>query len=157
MKKYVKDSQVEMTELVLPNDTNTIGNLLGGRLMHWMDIAAGMAAQIHTNKVCVTAFVDEISFHEPIHLGEIVRLKASVNRTFKTSLEIGVLVLKQDQFKGETKIANKAYFTFVALDDNRKPVQINEIIPRSDEEKRRYKEALIRRKRRLDRKKKGSA
>lgn len=156
-KKHVKDSQIEMTELVLPNDTNTIGNLLGGRLMHWMDIAAGMAAQIHTNKVCVTAFVDELSFHEPIHLGEIVRLKASVNRAFKTSLEVGVLVIKENQLIGESKIANKAYFTFVALDENKKPVKVNEIIPRSQEEKRRYKEAFIRRKRRLERKNKGSA
>ncbi len=147
--KYVKDSQIEMTELVLPNDTNQLGNLLGGRLMHWMDIAAAVAAQRHTNRICVTAAVDQLSFHHPIKLGEIVRLKASVNRTFNTSLEVGVKVIAENQLTGEAKIANKAYFTFVALDENHNRVKVCPIIPQTKDEKRRYKEALIRRKRRL--------
>lgn len=148
--KYVKDSQIEMTELVLPNDTNQLGNLLGGRLMHWMDIAAAITAQRHTNCVCVTAAVDQMSFHYPIRLGEIVRLKASVNRAFNTSLEVGVKVIAENQLTGESKVANKAYFTFVALDENRNKVKVCPIIPQTKEEKRRYKEALIRRRRRLE-------
>ncbi|RCK77299.1 MAG: Acyl-CoA hydrolase [Ignavibacteriae bacterium] len=148
--KYVKDSQIEMTELVLPNDTNQLGNLLGGRLMHWMDIAAAVAAQRHTNRICVTAAVDQLSFHHPIKLGEIVRLKASVNRAFNTSLEVGVKVIAENQLTGEAKIANRAYFTFVALDENHNKVEVCPIIPQTKEEKRRYKEALIRRKRRLE-------
>lgn len=147
--KYVKESQVEMTELVLPNDTNQLGNLLGGRLMHWMDIAAAICAQKHTKRVCVTAFVDELYFHYPIKLGEIITLKASVNRTFNTSLEIGVLVISDNRLTGKSKIANKAYFTFVALDENKIPVKVPLIIPQTKEEKRRFKEALTRREHRL--------
>src|SRR6185295_2636205 len=90
--KYVKDSQITMIELVLPNDTNILNNLLGGRLMHWMDIAAAMAASKHCNAVAVTAAVDDIVFHQPIRLGNIVTVKASVNRAFNTSMEVGVHV-----------------------------------------------------------------
>src|SRR5438093_12886748 len=91
-KRFVKNSQVEMTQLVLPNDTNQLGNLLGGRLMEWMDIAAAVAAQRHSNRVCVTAGVDDLVFHQPIRLGEVVTLRASVNRAFGSSMEVGVLV-----------------------------------------------------------------
>lgn len=150
--KFVKDSVIEMTELVLPNDTNQLGNLLGGRLMHWMDIAAAISAQRHSNRVCVTAFVDELYFHHPIHLGEIVRLKATVNRTFNTSLEVGVKVIAEDQLLGKSRIANEAFFTFVAVDENKKPVMVCQIIPQTKEEKRRYSEALLRRKHRIKRK-----
>src|SRR5664279_5726421 len=90
--KYVKDSQITMIELVLPNDTNMLNNLLGGRLMHWMDIAAAMAASKHSNRVAVTASVDDLAFHHPVKLGNIVTLKASVNRAFNTSMEVGVRV-----------------------------------------------------------------
>ncbi len=147
--KTVKESQIEMTELVLPNDTNQLGNLLGGRLMHWMDIAAAIAAQRHTNRVCVTAAVDQMEFHHPIRLGEIVNLKASVNRAFNTSLEVGVKVFAENQLTGESKVANSAYFTFVALDENKNRVKVCGIKPISKVEKRRYKEAAIRRKQRL--------
>src|SRR5438045_6252119 len=99
--KTVAASQVEMTELVLPNDTNQLGNLLGGRLMEWMDIAAAIAAQRHSNRVCVTAGVDDLVFHQPIRLGEVVMLRASVNRAFGTSMEVGVNVIADKQLTGE--------------------------------------------------------
>jgi acyl-CoA hydrolase len=148
--KLVRESQVEMTELVLPNDTNQLGNLLGGRLMHWMDIAAAIAAQRHSNRVCVTASVDELSFHQPIRLGEVVILRASVNRAFGTSMEIGVNVQTENQLTGERKVANTAYLTFVALDRNGKPTRVRSVRPESVEEQRRYEEALQRRQRRLE-------
>jgi len=115
--KTVKDSQVEMTELVLPNDTNRLGNLLGGRLMHLMDIAGAIAAARHTNRVCVTASVDEMNFLHPIKQGDIVILQASVNRVFRTSMEVGIRVVLEDPLSGVRKHANTAYFTYVALDD----------------------------------------
>src|SRR5512139_947632 len=99
--KYVKDSQVTMIELVLPNDTNMLNNLLGGRLMHWMDIACAMAAAKHCNTIAVTASVDNLAFHSPIRLGNIVTLKASVNRAFNTSMEVGVKVTAEDFETGE--------------------------------------------------------
>ena len=115
--KPVKASQVEMTELVIPNDTNRLGNLLGGRLMHWIDIAAAIAASRHTNRVCVTASVDELHFHHPVKQGEVVILQASVNRVFRTSLEVGVRVTKENPLTGERKHTNTAYLTFVAIDE----------------------------------------
>lgn len=149
--KTVRESQVEMTELVLPNDTNQLGNLLGGRLMHWMDIAAAIAAQRHSNCVCVTASVDELNFHQPIKLGEVVILRASVNRAFRTSMEIGVQVLTENQLTGERKTANTAYLTFVALDRGGKPTTIPPVLPETEDEQRRYEEALHRRELRLKR------
>lgn len=149
--RLVKDSQVYTTELVLPNDTNQLGNLLGGRLMHWIDIAAAISAAKHSTRVCVTASVDELNFHDPIKLGEIVTLQASVNRAFTTSMEIGVLVTAQNMRGGPLRRANNAYLTFVALDDNGKPVLVPPILPGTDEEERRYDDALQRRQVRLAR------
>lgn len=145
----VKDSQVEMTQLVLPNDTNQLGNLLGGTLMHWMDIAAAIAAQRHSNRVCVTASVDELNFHQPIRIGEVVTLRASVNRAFGSSMEIGVSVQAENQLTGERRTANTAYLTFVALDERGVPVKVLPVIPQTPDEKRRFKDALERRERRL--------
>jgi len=149
--RFVKDSQVEMTQLVLPNDTNQLGNLLGGRLMEWMDIAAAICAQRHCNRICVTAAVDELVFHQPIRIGEVVTLRASVNRAFATSMEVGVNVTAENQLTGRRKTANTAYLTFVAVDDRRQPVKVPLIVPRTPEEKRRYTEALKRRNERLKR------
>ena len=149
--RYVKDSQVEMTQLVLPNDANQLGNLLGGRLMQWMDIAAAVSAQRHSNRVCVTAAVDDLVFHQPIRLGEVVTLCASVNSAFNTSMEVGVNVTAENQLTGERKTANTAYLTFVAVDDQNKPVKIPPIVPQTSVEKRRFKEALSRRNQRLKR------
>ncbi|MBI4546515.1 MAG: acyl-CoA thioesterase [Ignavibacteriae bacterium] len=152
-KRFVVDSQVEMTQLVLPNDTNQLGNLLGGRLMEWMDIAAAVSAQRHSNRICVTAGVDNLVFHQPIRLGEVVTLRASVNRAFKTSMEVGVQVVAENQLTGYRKTANTAYFTFVAVDENNNPANVFPIVPQSKEEKRRYREALQRRLMRLRRRK----
>ncbi len=138
-----------MTELVLPQHTNQLGNLLGGQLMHWIDICAALAASKHSARVCVTASVDNIDFKEPIKLGDVVTLCSSVNRAFNTSVEVGVKV-KAENFRTQKSIhTNSAYLTFVGVDENGKPVKTNEIIPETDEEKRRFEEALERRQRRL--------
>ena len=148
--KFTKDSQVTMIELVLPNDTNVMNNLLGGRLMHWMDIATAMAAAKHCNRIAVTAAVDKLTFHTPIKLGEIVTLKASVNRVFRTSMEVGVRVEAEDIETGGIRHANSAYFTFVGVDKiTGKKVEVPPIKPATPEEIRRFEEALERRNQRL--------
>lgn len=151
--KTMKESQVTMIELVLPNDTNILKNLLGGRLMHWMDIAAAMAASRHCHHVAVTAVVDDLTFHEPIRLGNIVSLCANVNRAFNTSMEVGVKVEVEDFKTGEKKHSNSAYFTFVSVDsETYKKVPVPPILPESDEEKKWYNDALLRREQRLNQK-----
>jgi len=147
--KSVSESQVEMVELVLPNDTNQLGNLLGGRLMHWIDIIGAMAATRHSNHVCVTAAVDELRFLNPIKLGELVILKSSVNRVFNTSMEVGVKVFSENSLTGVKKHSNSAYLTFVSIDQDSKPVKAVPVHPESQEEKRRYEQALFRREQRL--------
>jgi acyl-CoA hydrolase len=147
--KHVRESNVEMVELVLPNDTNQLGNLLGGRLMHWIDIAAAVAATRHSNHVCVTAAVDELSFLHPIKLGELVILKASVNRVFSTSMEVGVKVYSENPLTGERKHSNSAYLTFVSIDQSGSPVKAVPVMPETQEEKRRYEQGLVRREQRL--------
>lgn len=151
--KPVRDSQVFSTELVLPNDTNQLGNLLGGRLMHWIDIAAAISAQRHSGRVCVTASVDELNFHHPIRLGEVVTLQASVNRAFNSSMEVGVLVTAYGLKDQASRRANNAYLTFVAIDEAGKPVRVPPIVAETDDEKRRYDDALARRELRLLRRK----
>jgi acyl-CoA hydrolase len=147
--KKINDSQIIMTELVLPNYTNQLGNLLGGQLMHWIDICAALSAAKHSQRVCVTASVDRIDFHNPIKLGDAVTLTASINRVFKTSMEVGVKVYAQN-FREGTKIhSNTAYLTFVSVDSNGKPIEAIEGIPETEDEKRRYEEALQRRENRL--------
>ncbi len=148
-KKYVKDSIVTMTELVLPHHTNQLGNLLGGQLMHWIDICAALAASKHSKRVCVTASVDKIDFRHPVSLGDVVTVVASVNRVFNTSMEVGVKVVAQNFTKDKNLHTNSAYLTFVGVDKNGKPVKTFEIIPETNDEKRRFKEALQRRKQRL--------
>ena len=147
--KHVRDSQVITTQLVLPNDTNGLGNLLGGTLMHWIDIAAAIAAQRHADRVCVTASVDELNFHHPIRLGDVVTLQASINRAFRTSMEIGVMVTAESRSGHDSRRANNAYLTFVAIDESGKPVDVPAVIPESQDEIRRFDEALVRRERRL--------
>lgn len=148
--KYVKDSQVEMTEIVFPNDANVLGTLHGGKLMLWLDIAASIAASRHCNRVAVTASVDELNFLNPINIGEVVILRASVNRVFHTSMEVGVKVMSENLLTGEVKHANSAYLTFVAIDERRRPVSCPAIIPQTPEEIRRYEDALRRRQLRLE-------
>jgi acyl-CoA hydrolase len=146
---YVADSQVITTQLVLPNDTNQLGNLLGGTLMHWIDIVAAICAQQHSGRVCVTASVDELNFHYPIKLGEIVTLRASVNRVFNTSMEVGVQVIAHGSDGSPSRRSNTAYLTFVAIDQHGTPVRVPPVTPQSDDEKRRFEEALARRQLRL--------
>lgn len=147
--KRACESITIMNELVLPNDTNTFGNLMGGRLMYWMDIAAGIAAGKHCNAPCMTASVDNLSFKNPIKLGNVVHIQAKVSRAFNTSMEIHLKVWGEDllhQYKYES---NEAYFTFVALDPNGKPRTVPPLIPETEEEKRIYDGALRRRQVRL--------
>ncbi|MBI5807332.1 MAG: acyl-CoA thioesterase [Ignavibacteriales bacterium] len=148
-KKKVSESIITMTELVLPNYTNQLGNLLGGQLMHWIDICAALSSAKHSQRVCVTASVDRIDFHHPIKLGNVVTLIASVNRAFKTSMEVGVTVFAESHIDGIRIHTNTAYLTFVSVDENGNPVDTFEIIPETDDEKRRFDEALQRRKNRL--------
>lgn len=147
--KKVKDSIVEMTELVTPQDTNHHGNLSGGRLMHWIDIAAAMAAMRHCNRPVVTRSIDSISFNNSIRLGQAVVIKASVNRVFNSSMEVGVKIYSENLMTGDRKHTNSAYLTFVALDADNHPVRIIPIDPETDEERRRYEKALQRRELRL--------
>ncbi|MFA7229382.1 MAG: acyl-CoA thioesterase [Melioribacteraceae bacterium] len=148
-KKKVNESIITMTELVLPHHTNQLGNLLGGQLMHWIDICAALASAKHSQRVCVTASVDRIDFHFPIKLGNVVTLIASVNRAFKTSMEVGVKVFAESHQEGTRIHSNTAYLTFVSVDEKGKPVDTLEIVPESDDEKRRFEDALQRRKNRL--------
>jgi len=147
----VRQSQVEMTQLVLPNDTNQLGNLLGGQLMHWIDLAAAIAAARHAKRICVTASVDDLNFIHPIKTGEVVMLRASVNRAFNTSMEVGVKVLSENLLTGEVRHANTAYLTFVAIDENGNPVPSPGVRPESEDELRRFADALRRREERLQR------
>jgi len=143
------DSVIIMTELVLPNDTNLFNNLMGGRLMYWMDIASALAAQKHCNSPVVTASVDNISFENPIRLGNVVHIEARVTRAFNTSMEVHMKVWCEDLKKQMKYKSNEAYYTFVALDDNNKPKAVPELIPDSEEEKRLFDGALRRRQLRL--------
>lgn len=140
-----------MTQLVLPNDTNQLGNLLGGQLMHWIDLVAAIAAARHSKHICVTASVDELNFIHPIKIGEVVSLYASVNRVFRTSMEVGVKVLSENMLTGTIRHANTAYLTFVALGKDGTPVQVQQIEVDLDEEQRRFDDALVRREERLKR------
>ncbi len=148
--KPVSASRSEMAEVVLPAQTNPLGKLLGGHVMHLVDIAAAMAAHRHSNSYVVTASVDYIDFRNPVSLGEIVMLKSQVNRVFHTSMEVGVEVYSENVLTGERKHTTSAYVTFVAIDENtRQPKAVRPLIVKTAEEKRRYEEAAERRKRRL--------
>ena len=118
-----------MTEIVLPNDTNVFGNLMGGRLMYWMDIAAALCATKHCNSPVVTASVDNISFENPIELGNVVHIEAKLSRAFSSSMEVHLNVWGEN-FKNQQKYkSNEAYYTFVALDNDRKPRPVPELVP----------------------------
>src|SRR5712692_834570 len=148
--KSVRASRSEMAEVVLPAQTNPLGKLLGGHVMHLVDIAAAMAAHRHSNSYVVTASVDSIDFRNPISLGEIVMLESQVNRVFRTSMEVGVEVYSENVLSGERKHTTSAYVTFVAIDENtRQPKPVRPLIVKTPEEKRRYEEAAERRKTRL--------
>lgn len=148
-KKTPSESATHMTELVLPNDTNTLNNLMGGRLMQWMDIVSAIAGQKHCNSIVVTASVDNISFRSPIQLGNVVTLRAKVTRAFNSSVEIRIDVDAENIPEGKKVASNSAYFTFVAVDKNGQPVEIPEVVPETPEEVEAYNGALRRRQLRL--------
>lgn len=148
-KKTAKESAVSMTELVLPNDTNTLNNLMGGRLMHWMDVVSAIAGQKHCNSIVVTASVDNISFRTPIQLGSVVTLRAKATRAFSSSVEIRIDVDAENIPEGKKVVSNSAYFTFVSVDKNGNPLEVPEVVPETAEEKALYDGALRRRQLRL--------
>ncbi len=148
-KKFAKDSEVIMTEMVLPNDTNTLNNLMGGRMMHLMDIAAAIAAQKHSARIVVTASVDNVSFAEPISLGDVLTIKAKVTRSFNSSMEVYLEVHAENIPTAKKKATNKAFFTFVAVDQLGTPISVAEVVPETEEEKNLYDGALRRRQLRL--------
>ncbi|MEI9810532.1 MAG: acyl-CoA thioesterase [Bacteroidota bacterium] len=147
--KKPADSLTIMTELVLPNDTNTFGNLMGGRLMYWMDIAAALAAMKHCSAPVVTASVDNISFESPIRLGNVVHIEAKVSRAFNSSMEVHMKVWGEDALQQYKYKSNEAYYTFVALDPNGKPRTVPQLVPETEEERKLHEGALRRRQLRL--------
>ncbi len=147
--KPVRESQSEMTELVLPNDTNPLGGLLGGRLMHLVDIAAALAGHRHSRSYLVTASVDHLTFRHSAKMGQFIVLKSSVNRVWNTSMEIGVRAYSEDILTGNRLHICSAYLTFVALDEAGRRLTIVPVIPETPEEIRRYEKADERRKQRL--------
>jgi acyl-CoA hydrolase len=141
----VCDSKSEMTEIVLPNDANPLNALLGGRLMHWIDMAAAMAAHRHSRQYVVTASIDHLDFLVPVRVGDIVILRSSVNRVYRTSMEVGVKVWVENYHTESNQHVSSAYLTFVAVDATGRRLLVAPVIPETDEEKRRYEDALRRR------------
>jgi acyl-CoA hydrolase len=141
----VSDSQSEMNEIVLPNDTNPLGFLLGGRLMHWIDLAGALAAHRHSRSYAVTASIDHMDFLTPVHVGDLVVLRSSVNRVFTTSMEVGVQVIVENFLLEECKHVSSAYLTFVAVDKAGHHVKVPPVIPETDDQRRRYEDAGRRR------------
>ena len=151
MKKYVKDSHVIMHELILPNDTNNLGNVFGGKVMQYMDLCAAMSAYKFARTAVVTASVDRLDFLAPATVGDMLILKSSVNYAHKTSMEIGVRIDAENVKTGQRKHTASAYLTFVSLDEDGKPQKISDIIPESKDEKRRYQEGKERHAQRIKR------
>lgn len=149
-KKTVAASRVRMNELVMPNDTNPLGNLMGGRLMQWMDICSAISAQRHSNEIVVTVAADSIEFKNAITLGEVVVIEGEVTRAFNTSMEIAMEVWVENLRTGERRLCTTSFYTFVAVDENGNSVPVPEIIPETDFEKERYQQAEQRRKMRLE-------
>ncbi|HEV2352323.1 MAG TPA: acyl-CoA thioesterase [Terriglobia bacterium] len=147
--KGVEESQVEMVEVVLPNDTNPLGNVLGGRVMHLIDMAGAVAAHRHSRSLVVTASVDYVDFVHPIRVGQLIILRALVTRVFKTSIEVEVKVYLEDYLTGKRLQTSSAFVTYVALDAEGKPTPVTPLIVQTSDEIRRYREALWRRRQRL--------
>jgi acyl-CoA hydrolase len=145
----VSQSQSEMNELVLPNDANPLGALLGGRLMHWIDLAAALAAHRHSRAYAVTASIDHLDFVVPVHVGDLVILKSSVNRAFHTSMEIGVKVWVENYIADTRRHVSSAYLTFVAVDGHGRHLPVPPVLPETPDQKRRYEDAGRRREARI--------
>ena len=139
--KTVKESVSEYLELALPNDANGHGNVLGGKVMHLVDLAAAMAAMRHARRAVVTASVDSLHFHHPVHISELMILRSSVNRAFRTSMEVGVRVETENLMTGKRLHTCSAYLTFVALDERGKTSAVPAVIPETEDERRRFREA----------------
>lgn len=148
--KKIAASRTVMTEMIMPNDTNPIHNLMGGNLLRWMDIGAGVCAGKHCENYVVTVSVDNVSFEKPVPLGDVITIQCVVTRAFNTSVEVYVEVFSSDMKGGNTRRCNDAYFTFVAVDDEKKrPVEVPAVLPLTSEEESRYEDAMRRRKLRL--------
>lgn len=147
--RYVRESVSEYSEFALPTDANTYGNVLGGKVMHLVDLAAALAAVRHARCSAVTASVDQMTFLHPVQIGQLIILQSSVNRVFRTSMEVGVRVQVENLLTGQRKHTSSAYLTFVAIDAGGRRVPIAPVIPETDDEKRRFEEALQRRSYRL--------
>ena len=147
--RFVRESISEYSEFALPNDANTLGNVLGGKVMHLVDLAAALAAVRHSRCTVVTASVDHMDFIHPVKIGQWVRLRSSVNRAFRTSMEVGVKVWVEDLIKGGTQHVSSAFLTFVAIDAAGRGVPVPPVIAETEDEKRRYEEAGKRREYRL--------
>jgi acyl-CoA hydrolase len=147
--KPVRESVSEYSELALPIDANALGNVLGGKVMHLVDLAAAMAAIRHARRPCVTASVDSLHFLHPVRIGQLIVLRSSVNRVFRSSMEVGVQVETETLLTGEKLHTCSAYLTFVALDENRRATEVPPVIPETEDEIRRYHEAGERREYRL--------
>jgi acyl-CoA hydrolase len=143
--RTVASTQSEMTEIILPNDTNTLGNLLGGRLMHFIDLTGAMAAYRHSRTHVVTAAMDHIDFIRPVHLGDLLTLKSSVNRAFSSSMEVGVKVWAENTLTSTISHVASAYLVFVAIDKEGRRQKVPELIPETPDELRRFEGALRRR------------
>ena len=148
--KAVRESAYEYSEVALPNDANGLGNVLGGKVMHLVDLAAAVAGLRHVRGPVVTASIDTMSFLQPVRIGDLIMLRASVNRVFRTSMEIGVKVMTEKLLTGERRHTCSAYLTFVAIDRDGKAVPIIPVVPETDEEKRRFRQAGERRQARLE-------
>lgn len=147
--KPVRESISEYSELALPNDANGLGNVLGGKVMHLVDLAAAMAAMRHARKPVVTASVDSLHFLHPVRIGQLIVLRSSVNRVFRSSMEVGVQVETENLMTGTKLHTCSAYLTFVALDENGKATEVPPVLPETEEEARRYRQAGERREYRL--------
>jgi len=147
--RFVRESISEYSEFALPNDANTLGNVLGGKVMHLVDIAAALAAVRHSRCAVVTASVDHMNFLHAIHIGQLIVLRSSVNRVFRTSMEVGVRVEVENLVSGEIRHTSSAYLSFVAIDKSGHRIAIPPVIPETEDEKRRYEEAGERRTYRL--------
>jgi len=147
--KKVRESVSEYSELALPTDANGLGNVLGGKVMHLVDLAGAMAAMRHARRPVVTLSVDRLEFLQPVHIGELIVLRSAVNRVFRTSMEVGVKVTSENMMTGERRHTCSAYLTFVALDEKRNPTPVPAAIPETEDERRRYQEAGERREYRL--------
>jgi len=141
----VRASQSEMAEVIMPNDANPLGNLMGGRLMQWIDIAGALAAHRHSRRYVVTASMDHLDFLAPVHVGDLLILRSSVNHAFRTSMEIGVKCWVENYIAGSKRHVSSAYLTFVAIDASGHPVAVPPVVPETVEEKRRYQDATRRR------------